>query len=84
MTAGEIAARFPQVSRAATSKHLRVLRLARLVKARQRGREWHYVLDPAPLAAIYKEWLASFAPRWEESLEQLKRQVEGADDVRSE
>ncbi|MCH7896832.1 MAG: helix-turn-helix transcriptional regulator, partial [candidate division NC10 bacterium] len=33
LTAGEIAARFPQISRAAVSKHLRVLRRARLVKA---------------------------------------------------
>lgn len=76
LTAGEIAARFPRISRAAVSKHLRVLREARLVRARERGREWHYRLDPAPLGAIYAEWLAAFAPLWEESLARLKRQVE--------
>ena len=76
LTAGELAAQFPQISRAAVSKHLRVLRRARLVKARQRGREWHYSLDPAPLGEIYRDWLSSFAPYWEESLQRLKRQVE--------
>jgi len=76
LTAGEIAARFPRVSRAAVSKQLRVLRQARLVKARERGREWHYSLDPRPLAEIYRDWLSSFAPYWEESLQRLKRRVE--------
>ena len=76
LTAGEIAARFPQVSRAAVSKHLRVLREARLVRARELGRQWHYRLDPRPLKEIYREWLERFAPYWEESLARLKRQVE--------
>ncbi len=81
LTAGAIAARFPQVSRAAVSKHLGVLRHAGLVKARQHGREWRYALDPRPLAEIYRDWLAGFAPLWEESLERLRQQVEGADDT---
>lgn len=55
LSAGEIAARFPAVSRATVSMHLRVLRQARLVQARQRGREWHYSLDPGPLRDIYRE-----------------------------
>ncbi len=76
LTAGEIAARFPRISRAAVSQHLTVLRNARLVRARQLGREWHYRLDPAPLADIYNEWLAPFAPLWDESLQALKRRVE--------
>jgi DNA-binding transcriptional ArsR family regulator len=77
LTAGEIAARFPRVSRAAVSKHLRVLREARLVRARERGREWHYSLDARPLAELYRDWLESFAPYWEESLGRLKQRVEG-------
>ncbi len=60
----------------AVSKHLGVLRRARLVKARQRGREQRYRLDPRPLEEIYRDWLSNFAPLWEESLAQLKRQVE--------
>jgi DNA-binding transcriptional ArsR family regulator len=76
LTAGEIASHYPRVSRAAVSKHLRVLREARLVRARERGREWHYSLDAAPLATVYREWLESFAPFFEESLARLKRRVE--------
>ena len=80
LTAGEIAACFSGLSRAAVSKHLRVLRQARLVRVRERGREWHYSLDPRPLGEIYREWFSRFAPHWEESLRRLKRQVEGSDD----
>ena len=76
LTAGEIASHYPRVSRAAVSKHLRVLREARLVRARERGREWHYSLDARPLATVYRDWLESFAPYFEESLGRLKRQVE--------
>ncbi len=76
LNAGEIAARFPRISRAAVSKHLRVLRQARLVKARERGREWHYTLDARPLAEVYLEWLDRFAPYWDESLQRLKQRAE--------
>ena len=76
-TAGEIAAGFPKISRAAVSKHLKVLREAGLVRATQHGREWHYRIDPTPLVEIYRDWLALFEPLFENSLEALKRQVEG-------
>jgi DNA-binding transcriptional ArsR family regulator len=76
ISAGRIAAHFPGMSRAAVSKHLGVLRKAALVRARERGREWHYTLDPRPLAEIYEEWLIGFAPLWDESLRRLKRRVE--------
>jgi DNA-binding transcriptional ArsR family regulator len=76
MTAGEIASSFPAISRPAVSKHLGVLRRAGLVRAEERGREWHYSIDAAPLAALDREWLSSFAPLWEQSLRQLKDRVE--------
>jgi DNA-binding transcriptional ArsR family regulator len=77
LTAGEIASRFPKVTRAAVSKHLRVLRDVRLVSARERGREWHYRLNATRLAGI-EAWLQSFAPYWEESLRLLKERAEEA------
>lgn len=80
LTAGSIASRFPKVSRPAVSKHLAVLRRAHLVRARERGREWHYSLDAEPLGEIYRAWLIAFAPHWKQSLERLKRQVEEAPD----
>ena len=79
MTAGEIAAQFPRLSRPAVSKHLGVLRDATLVQVREEGREWHYALDPRPLAEIYDGWFAAFAPLWDESLQRLKRRVERRD-----
>jgi DNA-binding transcriptional ArsR family regulator len=75
MTAGEIASLFPDVSRASVSKHLKVLRDVRLVRAREHGREWHYRLEGQRFAAI-EAWLQSFAPYWEESLARLKERAE--------
>jgi DNA-binding transcriptional ArsR family regulator len=79
LPAGEIASHFPEVSRAAVSKHLGVLRGARLIRSRARGREVHYTLDARPLAALYEQWLRHFEPLWEQSLANLKRQVEEGD-----
>ena len=79
LTAGEIAGAFPKLSRPAVSKHLRVLRQASLVQAEERGREWHYTLDAAPLAQVQREWLDRFAPLWEESLARLKAEAERDD-----
>jgi DNA-binding transcriptional ArsR family regulator len=76
LTAGEIAARFPAISRPAVSKHLGVLRAAGLVRAEERGRENHYTLDAGPLGELQREWLNRFAPHWERSLQRLKREAE--------
>ena len=76
MTAGDLAAAFPSISRPAVSRHLRLLREAGLVVATRDGREWRYSLDPAPLAEVTQRWFARFAPLWEEALVDLKRRVE--------
>jgi DNA-binding transcriptional ArsR family regulator len=55
LTAGEIAGRFP-VSRPAISRHLRVLREARLVRYREDAQRRRYALDAEPLAAA-AAWL---------------------------
>src|SRR6185503_11280698 len=75
LTAGQIAERFPRVSRASVSKHLGVLRRAQLVRATHRGRERHYRLQAERVAKVM-EWLESFAPVMEQSLANLKRRVE--------
>lgn len=76
MTAGALAAAFPSISRPAVSRHLRVLREAGLITAAQEGRELLYELDPKPLAELTQQWFAQFAPLWEETLANLKRQAE--------
>lgn len=79
MTAGEIAAAFPQISRPAVSRHLRVLRDADLVLATEHGRAWLYRLNAEPLRVMQDTWLAAFAPLWDTSLRRLKRAVEAPD-----
>lgn len=77
MTAGELASAFPGMRRPSVSKHLRVLRGSGLVRATRAGREWRYRIEPGPLAAIEREWLSTFVPLSEDSLQRLKARVEG-------
>jgi DNA-binding transcriptional ArsR family regulator len=74
LPAGEIAAAFP-VSRPAVSKHLRLLRRARLVNETRRSRHRLYSLNPAPLKAV-DTWLNQYRIFWEASLTSLKSVVE--------
>jgi DNA-binding transcriptional ArsR family regulator len=73
--AGQIARAFP-VTRAAISKHLRLLRRARLVQERQEGRQRFYRLHAAPLKAV-DSWIEQYRGFWEGSLNSLKAFVEG-------
>jgi DNA-binding transcriptional ArsR family regulator len=62
-------------SRPAVSKHLRVLRLARLVTEERVGRERVYQLQATPLQQI-AGWLEGYRTFWLVNLESLKRHVE--------
>ena len=75
LAAGDIARRFPRVSRAAVSKHLGVLRRSRLVRAQHRGRENLYRLEARRISEIM-DWLNSLAPAYEQALERLKQRAE--------
>ncbi len=59
MTAGEIADRF-SCSWPTTTRHLRVLEDAGLVRVAQRGRERVYRLDTARLLGVTTRWLRWF------------------------
>lgn len=74
LPAGEIARAFP-VSRPAISKHLRLLRRARLVRERREGRRRLYQLNPGPLRAV-DSWLSSYRVFWQMNLAGLKAFVE--------
>ena len=78
-TAGRIAKAFP-VSRPAVSKHLRLLRRARLVRERRDGRNRFYELNPAPLQAV-DHWLSQYRMFWQTNLENLKAFVESENAV---
>jgi DNA-binding transcriptional ArsR family regulator len=74
LPAVEIARSFP-ISRPAVSKHLRVLRQARLVQERRSGRHRFYHLNPEPLKAVDR-WLKQYRVFWNAKLGQLKAFVE--------
>jgi DNA-binding transcriptional ArsR family regulator len=74
LPAGEIARAFP-VSRPAISRHLRLLRRARLVAERRNGRLRVYRLHPAPLRDV-NSWLNRYRSFWQANLNSLKSFVE--------
>lgn len=58
-----------------TSKHLRVLREAGLVRVRQDGQRRWYELRPQPLAEI-DAWLTPYRWLWEDRLDALERHLD--------
>ena len=60
MTAGEIASRF-DCTWPTTSRHLKKLEVAGLVRAERRGRERVYSLDRRRLEQVAGRWLGHFA-----------------------
>lgn len=68
-TAGDLAAQF-DMSRPAVAEHLRVLRLASLVRDEPVGRQRLYHLQAAPLAEV-GEWLHPFERFWRQRLRDL-------------
>ncbi len=75
LAATELAQGF-RISRPAVSKHLAVLRRARLVRERREGRRRIYQITPAPLEAV-AQWVESYRAFWHLNLLSLKRHVEG-------
>jgi DNA-binding transcriptional ArsR family regulator len=61
MTAGEIAERFA-CSWPTTSRHLRLLESAGLVRVEKRGRERVYKLDRERLLRVAHSWFKAFEP----------------------
>jgi len=61
------------MSRPAVSKHLRILREARLVEAVPQGREMVYRLAPRPTAlAQVRRYVESVSRGWDRALEAFK------------
>ena len=64
------------MTRPAVSKHLRVLREARLVREERNGRQRVYRLTPGPLRDV-SQWIESYRSFWSANLLSLKRHLEG-------
>jgi DNA-binding transcriptional ArsR family regulator len=72
-TVGELAALLP-IARPGVSRHLRVLREAGLVEARQEAQRRVYSLRAQPLAEI-DEWLDRYRALWEQRLDALHTEI---------
>jgi DNA-binding transcriptional ArsR family regulator len=72
-TAGELAALLP-IARPGVSRHLRVLREARLVDVRQEAQRRVYRLRPEPLEEV-ADWVGRYRPMWEQRLDALHTEV---------
>ncbi len=59
------------VSQPAVSKHLGVLKHARLVRCRREGRETHYRAHPDALAPMV-DWLDHYGAFWRERFDRLE------------
>jgi DNA-binding transcriptional ArsR family regulator len=64
-----------RLTQPATSKHLRVLREAGLVRVEPDAQRRIYALDPAPLAEL-DAWLAPYRTLWNDRLDALGRHLD--------
>jgi DNA-binding transcriptional ArsR family regulator len=72
-TVGELASLLP-IARPGVSRHLRVLREAGLVEARQQAQWRVYSLRPEPLAEV-DAWLGRYRALWEQRLDALHTEI---------
>lgn len=70
--------RYAGVSQPAVSKHLTVLKRAKLVGHRRDGRETHYCAQPEPLHQI-ADWLKFYGGFWLERFDRLEGVLKGMD-----
>jgi DNA-binding transcriptional ArsR family regulator len=60
-----------RVSQPAVSKHLTVLKRAKLVRHRREGRETHYCAQPQSLAPL-ADWMNAYGAFWRDRFDQLE------------
>src|SRR5271170_4933619 len=66
------------VSQPAVSKHLGVLKLARLVRHRREGRETHYSAQPQALAPLI-DWMSLYGTFWRDRFDRLENLLKRMD-----
>jgi DNA-binding transcriptional ArsR family regulator len=64
-----------RVSRPAISRHLRVLRSARLVREKREGRQRIYQLEPKRIQEV-ASWAQEYRRFWQHNITSLKRHLE--------
>ena len=73
--AGTIAAEFPRLTQPGVSRHLKVLRDARLVHVTVHAQQRIYAIKPEGLAELY-EWVAKYQSMWPDTLEALEHYLD--------
>jgi DNA-binding transcriptional ArsR family regulator len=68
-----------EISQPGVSKHLRVLREARLVRVRSDAQQRWYEVDAEPLTEI-DSWLEPYRASWSGRLDALERHLDGKDE----
>ncbi len=76
VTTGDLAERFPHLSRFAVMQHLRVLEQADLVVVRRDGRKRYNYLNPVPIQQVHDRWVSRYARPWTEALVDLREELE--------
>src|ERR1700682_1768915 len=66
------------VSQPAVSKHLGVLKHAKLVRDRREGRETHYSAQPQALAPLV-DWMSLYGTFWRDRFDQLENLLKKMD-----
>jgi DNA-binding transcriptional ArsR family regulator len=74
-SAGELVQAFPQLTQPAVSRHLRILREARLVEVRPQAQQRIYTLRPEKLREL-DQWISRYRPFWSESLDSLENHLD--------
>ena len=69
---------FAGVSQPAVSKHLSVLKQAKLVRHRRNGRETHYRAQPEALEPMV-QWLRDYGAFWKDRFDRLESLLERMD-----
>lgn len=69
---------FAGVSQPAVSKHLSVLKRAKLVRHRRDGRETHYMAQPEALEPAL-QWLFDYGAFWKNRFDRLENVLERMD-----
>lgn len=73
---GELCELFPDITRFAVMKHLKVLEEANLLITRKQGRSKLHHLNPVPIHAMAERWLTRYALPVSGALLDLQRQLD--------
>ncbi|GEL77591.1 SRPBCC domain-containing protein [Tenuibacillus multivorans] len=78
---GELVSNFPDISRYAVMKHLKILEECQLVLSRKEGRTRINYLNAFPIQLVYDRWVSQYEGQQSRHLAALKNHIEGGDQM---